>query len=81
MWLVSFKRRKFGHRHAQRDGQVETQGEDGLLHVQERGLERVSLTAQEEAALLHPAWVLQPPELRETNACGLHLPSPAVVLS
>ena len=35
---VKEKRRKFRHRHVQRDNNVRTQGEDGLLQAKKRGL-------------------------------------------
>ena len=34
------KKRKFGHRHAQKDDHVKTQGEDNHLQAKERGLRR-----------------------------------------
>ena len=34
--LVSYKKRRSGHRHTERDDPVRTQGEDGRLHAVER---------------------------------------------
>ena len=35
-----YKKRRSGHRHTQRDDPVRTQGEDGCLQAEERGLRR-----------------------------------------
>ena len=36
-----YKKKEFGHRHIQREDNVKTQGEDGLLQVKDRGLEQI----------------------------------------
>ena len=39
-WSISFKKRRFGHRHTQKKDHEMTQGEDGHLQAKERGLRR-----------------------------------------
>lgn len=41
MTSVSYKRRKFGHKHLRREDDVTTQREDGHLQVKEKGLEQI----------------------------------------
>lgn len=44
MWVLiqydwyPHKKKKFGHRQVQREGHLKTQGEDGHLQIQEKGL-------------------------------------------